>query len=43
VATGRKRKVRFKDDDASEPEGRVRKSGKVSKNTKKARGAKTVL
>jgi hypothetical protein len=41
--TGRKRKVRFEDDEASEPEGIVRRSGRVSKKTKKARGAKTVL
>jgi hypothetical protein len=37
------RKVRFKDDKASEPEGIVQKSGKVSKKTKKAQGANTVL
>ena len=41
--TGRKRKVRFEDDEASEPEGIVRRSGRVSKKTKKAQGAKTVL
>jgi hypothetical protein len=35
--------VRFEDDEASEPEGIVRRSGKVSKKTKKAQGAKTVL
>jgi hypothetical protein len=34
--TGRKRKVRFEDDEASKPEGIVRRSGKVSKKGKKA-------